>query len=98
MTKEERPGGETEALQKSLDGDCTYSIAFRLPPVLREARRQRRLVRVYEANVEPSPPVRPSSYGMSSDELYEYARQLESEGWAAWEIRARLVDPRAVAA
>lgn len=36
----------------------------------------------------------PSTYGMTPDQLRAYGRYLRSQGWADWEIAARLVDPR----
>ncbi|HTJ71459.1 MAG TPA: hypothetical protein VL551_28210 [Actinospica sp.] len=45
--------------------------------------------------LDPLPrPVEPSSYGMTPDQLRAYGRYLRSQGWADWEIAARLVDPR----
>ncbi|WP_144276282.1 hypothetical protein [Demequina sp. NBRC 110053] len=41
---------------------------------------------------------RRSSYGMTAPQLRSYAAELMSHGWQAWECRARLMDPREVAA
>ena len=70
----------------------------KLTPVLREARRQRRLVREFEAHVEKPQPVQPSSFGLTAEELHLHRQQLLAAGWGVWEIRARLTEPRGVAA
>lgn len=61
------------------------------------ARRERRRDAWFDLHVEPERP-RPSTYGMTSSELRDYAAQLQRDGWQAWEIRARLADPRKLAA
>lgn len=40
-------------------------------------------------------PSLPSDYGLSADELFDEATRL---GWLDWELHARLVNPRLVAA
>ncbi|KQO41874.1 hypothetical protein ASF05_12290 [Aeromicrobium sp. Leaf245] len=62
-----------------------------------EQRRARRRQQFFDSFVRPDP-IQPNSWGMTADELRDYAAQLRRQGWSDWEIRARLADPRAVAA
>lgn len=62
-----------------------------------DQRRARRRQRLFDSFVQPDP-IQPNSWGMTADELRDYAAQLRRQGWSDWEIRARLADPRAVAA
>lgn len=62
-----------------------------------ERRRGRRIQAYFDAHTEQELS-RPSDWGMTADELRDYAQQLRREGWSDWEIRARLADPREVRA
>ncbi|MDP9398303.1 MAG: hypothetical protein M3P96_11020 [Actinomycetota bacterium] len=42
--------------------------------------------------------VRPSSYGLSPADLLAEGRRLRAQGWASWEISARLARPELVGA
>jgi hypothetical protein len=101
MGPEHPPGRESRpaanrAASKSIDGD--YKKSYPLLLSYREARVQRHRVAWFMAHVEPEPRPEPSSYGLSAEELYAEADRLTRIGWQAWEIRARLADPRSVAA
>lgn len=63
----------------------------------REQKRQARRERHFQSFVEAEP-ASPSSWGMTAEQLSDYAMHLRRQGWSDWEIRARLADPRQVAA
>jgi hypothetical protein len=61
-----------------------------------DAYRSRRRERAFLALAEPSRQREPCRYGLTIDELRAEAARLHALGFADWEIRAVLVDPRTV--
>lgn len=106
---EHRPaaGGYEATFQKSLDGDSSIipqirrrrDAALRCQPLAEDGRRD---------PLDPPAPhsceccgrtethSQPVDYGLTRAELLAHGEALIASGWASWEIRARLVDPRAV--
>lgn len=69
------------------------SRAERFQPA-RLSRRRAIARRADEVIGRPTTVSRPSSYGMTDEQRSAYARDLASQGWEPWEIRARLKAPR----
>ncbi len=87
-----RPGGDSGASSKQLAG-CSPSLA--------ESRDKRvNSLRLSAALVDHQfpTPSRPSDYGLSPEEIVDYANYLARNGFQPWEIRTRLADPKSVAA
>lgn len=105
-TNHEAPESKTEQAddykKSTAEGDVLARIRQRAACDPRKAlrhdqRRARRRQRFFDSLVQPDP-IQPNSWGMTADELRDYAAQLRRQGWSDWEIRARLADPRQVAA
>lgn len=99
--KEERPGGETEALKKSLAGD--YLDSNQDCQALEVAKQRRiwfhELCERHEWTPGQIASAGPSDYGLNTGELIEHANTLvERHGWQPWEIKARLTHPSEVSA
>ena len=100
--KRERPSRQTEANTKPVEVGKTYLTA--------DSRQNQAKARLRRAmygdlcdrlDLQPGRivGVNPCSYGMSPDDLTTHATELQRvHHWQAWEIRARLTDPRQVAA
>lgn len=96
--RESRPAGNGAAtISTGIKFTSDSTPRPRLSRRILEARRQRRREAYWLAHVEPVV-VSTSTYGMTADELYAYAEHLRRAGWQDWELRARLTDPRTVAA